>query len=72
VKLVAAVRKGHEDYKAFLDERQQTYLREKLNQGEEVPGALIGGAPPSSEAPQEPQDTKEAARRLEERLARTS
>lgn len=63
-----AVRRGHADYLALIEQERQEYLSKKRQAGETVPKAPAGAAAPSSPPPAEPKDTAEAIRQAREKL----
>jgi hypothetical protein len=68
--LVAATRKGHEEYQKVLAKRSEEYLARKQAAAEAAPTALSGTAPVTGVVPPEPRDVSEASVRARERIRR--
>lgn len=63
-----AIRQGHADYQAAVQQSAEKYLQTKAAQADGVPSAPSGAAAPAEPAPSEPKNTAEAALIVRRRL----
>lgn len=66
--VAAAVRRGHADYLAAVEQHSKAYLEKKRGQAASVPSAPSGAAAPAEPAPAEPQNVAEAIKIARKRL----
>lgn len=63
-----AIRQGHADFQALVEQEKAKALQAKHQQAQSVPSAPAGGAPPAEPAEPEPKDVAEAIKQVRKRL----
>lgn len=63
-----AIRQGHADFQALVEQEKQKALQAKHEQAQQVPSAPSGGAPAADPGEPEPKDVSEAIKQVRKRL----